>query len=117
MIRFKDVVIAHQEDTVADANFRVQMDSMDGIAPNPVPVRMALIVMELMGGACVQLDSKGINASRSAPKECLDLLVVKTAIVENTNVIRRTESVYVQLEDMVRYVRRSVEQEDMENLV
>lgn len=117
MIPSKDAVIVHQEDMGADANSRVQMASMDGTAPNPAPVRTVHIVMGQMDGACAQQDSREINVSRSAPKECLDQLVAKIAIVESTNAIQRMESVYALLEDMVHYVRRSVEQEDMESLV
>ena len=45
MIQSKDAVIVHLEDMGAGANSRVQMDSMDGIALNPAPVRTVLIVM------------------------------------------------------------------------
>lgn len=54
VILYKDVVIVRLEDTVVDVSFRVPMDSTDGIAHSLVPVRMGLIVMEPMGGVCVQ---------------------------------------------------------------
>lgn len=117
VIQCKDVVIVLQEDTVVGVNSHVLPDSMDGIARSLAPVRMVLIVMELMDGVCVQQVSKETNVNRNVEKGHLVRHVVNRAIVESINVIRRMGSVYVQWEDMVHCVKRSVGLEDMESPV
>lgn len=117
VILYKDVVIVRLEDTVVDVSFRVPMDSTDGIAHSLVPVRMGLIVMEPMGGVCVQQVFRATNVNKSVQKDHLGQHAVNSVIVESTNAMRQMENAYVQLEDTDLFVKRSVDLEDMDSLV
>lgn len=88
MTQFKDAAIAHRAVTVVGVSLPVQMVSTDGTAPSLAPARTELIVMEQMEDVCALLGSKETNANSDAQKELLDQLVVKTAIVDNSNAIQ-----------------------------